>query len=64
MFFFLIQKPSRILKNFYVTNNTEKDNLTNSTPQMQPNHKIHAELESCAIFEGSKPTNAIRLQSH
>jgi hypothetical protein len=28
------------------------------------NKKIQPELESCAIFEGSKPTNIIRLQSH
>jgi len=27
------------------------------------NNKIKPELESCAVFEGSKPTNAIRLQS-
>ncbi|MCP4372606.1 MAG: hypothetical protein GY797_31535 [Deltaproteobacteria bacterium] len=31
---------------------------------MQHNNKIQAELESCAIFEDSKPTNVIRLQSH
>jgi hypothetical protein len=31
---------------------------------MLPNNKIQSELASCAIFEGSKPTNAIRLQSH
>jgi len=29
-----------------------------------PNNKIKLELESYAILEGSKPTNAIKLQSH
>jgi len=29
-----------------------------------PNKKIQPELASCAVFEGSKPTNAIWLQSH
>jgi len=28
-----------------------------------PNKKIQSELASCAIFGGSKPRNAIRLQS-
>jgi len=29
-----------------------------------PNKKIQPELESCAIFEDSKPTKVIRLQSY
>jgi len=38
--------------------------IEKKTRKKMPNNKIKPELESYAIFEGSKPTNAIKLQSH